>query len=84
MGNPITIATDSSITGILTSFTIEYPSVSVVGKSPCRQVDCLKELDPNSKTVNVDTDFLLNPYKLMHEEEGEQKYLFTNVFPCTL
>jgi hypothetical protein len=25
----------------------------VVGKSPCGQVDCLKELDPNSKTENA-------------------------------
>jgi hypothetical protein len=28
---------------------VESP-VSVVGKSPCGQVDRLKELDPNSKT----------------------------------
>jgi hypothetical protein len=26
---------------------------SVVGKSPCGQVDCLKELDPNSKTESA-------------------------------
>jgi hypothetical protein len=28
-------------------------SVSVVGKSPCGQVDYLKELDLNSKTENA-------------------------------
>ena len=28
---------------------VESP-VSIVGKSPCGQVDCLKDLDPNSKT----------------------------------
>jgi hypothetical protein len=27
--------------------------VHVVGKSPCGQVDCLKELDPNSKTESA-------------------------------
>jgi hypothetical protein len=36
------------------------------------------------KVLNVDTDFLSNLYKLMHEEEGEQKYLFIDVCPCTL
>ena len=31
---------------------VESP-VSVVGKSPCGQVDYLKELDPNSKTESA-------------------------------
>jgi hypothetical protein len=31
---------------------VESP-VSVVGKSPCGQVDCLKELELNSKTENA-------------------------------
>jgi hypothetical protein len=45
----------------------------VVGKSPRGQVDCLKEIDPTlrQKVLNVDTDFLSNLYKLMHEKEGE-------------
>jgi hypothetical protein len=49
-------------------------NIPVVGKSPCGQVDCLKELDPTlrQKVLNVDTDFLSNPYKLTHEKEGEQ------------
>jgi hypothetical protein len=52
---------------------VESP-VSVVGKYPYEQVDCLKELDPTirQKVINVDTDFLSNPYKLAHEKEGEQ------------
>jgi hypothetical protein len=64
---------------------VESP-VSVVGKSPCGQVDCLKELDPTlrQKVLNVDTDFLSNPYKLAHEKEGEQQYLFIDVCPCML
>jgi hypothetical protein len=27
--------------------------IIVVGKSPCGQVDCLKEIDPNSKIENA-------------------------------
>jgi hypothetical protein len=30
-----------------------WSPVSVVGKSPCGQVDCLKDLDPNSKTESA-------------------------------
>ena len=47
---------------------------SVVEKSPCGQVDCLKELDPTlrQKVINMDTDFLSNPYKQAHDKEGEQ------------
>jgi hypothetical protein len=46
----------------------------VVGKSPCGQVDCLKELDPTlrQKVINVDTDFLSNPYKPTHEKDGKK------------
>ena len=53
------------------------PPVSVVGKSPCRQVDCLKELDPTlrQKVLNVDTKFLSNPYKLAHEKENNSTFL---------
>jgi hypothetical protein len=59
---------------------------SVVGKCPCGQVDCLKELDPTlrQKVLNMDTDFLSNLYKLIHEKEGEERYLFIDVCPCTL
>jgi hypothetical protein len=32
----------------------------------------------------MDTDFLLDLDKLMCEEEGENKYLFTGVCPCTV
>jgi hypothetical protein len=28
-------------------------NMCVVGKSPCGQVDCLKEIDPNSKTESA-------------------------------
>ena len=47
--------------------------LSVVGKSPRGQVDCLKELALNlrQKMLNVDTKFLSNPFKLIHEKEGE-------------
>jgi hypothetical protein len=50
---------------------VESP-ISIVGKSPRGQVDCLKELDPTlrQKMLNVDTDFLSNPYKITHEKEG--------------
>ena len=34
--------------------------------------------------LNMDTDFLSNPYKLVHEKEGEHQYLFIDVFPFTL
>jgi hypothetical protein len=49
-----------------------WSPISVVGKSPCGQVDRLLELDPNSrqKMLNVDTDFLSNLSKLTHEKEG--------------
>jgi hypothetical protein len=61
-------------------------STFVVGKSPCGQVDCLKELGPTlrQKVLNVDTDFLSNPYKLAHEKEGQQQYLLIDICPCTL
>jgi hypothetical protein len=36
------------------------------------------------KVLNMDTDFLLDLDKLMCEEEGEKKYLFTGVCPCTV
>jgi hypothetical protein len=32
----------------------------------------------------MDTDFLLDLDKLMHEEEGEKKYIFTGVCPCII
>jgi hypothetical protein len=32
----------------------------------------------------MDTDFLLDLYKLMCEEEGEKKYLYIGVCPCTI
>jgi hypothetical protein len=67
-------------------FRFEDSPVSVVGKSSYGQVNCLKELDPTlrQKVLNVDTNFLSNPYKLAHEKEGEQQYLFIDVCPCTL
>jgi hypothetical protein len=37
---------------VVGKFPVESP-VSVVGKSPYGQVDCLKELDPNSKTESA-------------------------------
>jgi hypothetical protein len=38
--------------GIVPSFLVQLGG-NAVGKSPCRQLDCLKELDPNSKTENA-------------------------------
>jgi hypothetical protein len=32
--------------------------------------------------LNVDTDFLSDLYKLMHEEAGEEKYLLSMFFPA--
>jgi hypothetical protein len=34
--------------------------------------------------ITMVTDFLLDLDKLMYEEEGEKKYLFTGVCPCTI
>ena len=47
--------------------------IPVVGKTPRGQVDCLKEIDPTlrQKVLNMDTDFLSNPYKPTHEKDRE-------------
>ena len=51
---------------------VESP-ISVVGESPCGQVDSLlvsRLLRPRQKVLNMDTDFLLDPIKIMNEREG--------------
>jgi hypothetical protein len=48
---------------------------SVEGESPYGQVDSLlvsRLLRPRQKVLNMDTDFLLDPIKLMNEREGER------------
>jgi hypothetical protein len=57
-------------TKIIVSSLVELP-ISVVGESPCRQVDSLlvsRLLRPRQKVLNMDTDFLLDPIKLMNEK----------------
>jgi hypothetical protein len=51
---------------------VELP-ISVVGKSPCGQVDLLLRailLTLRQKVLNMDTDFLLDIIKLMNKREG--------------
>ena len=53
-------------------FSIVIIDICVVGKSACGQADQPLRLDLNSrqKMLNMDTDFLSNPSKLIHEKEG--------------
>jgi hypothetical protein len=49
--------------------------ISVVGESPCRQVDSLlvsRLLRPRQKVLNMDIDFIFDLIKLMNEREGER------------
>jgi hypothetical protein len=51
---------------------VESP-ISVVGKSPCRQVDSFLRARPltlRQKVLNMETDFLLDLNKLMNKREG--------------
>jgi hypothetical protein len=63
---------------------VESP-ISVEGKSPCGQVDLLlraRLLTLRQKMLIMDTDFLLDLHKLMHEEEGEKEYLLPVFVPA--
>ena len=53
---------------------VESP-ISIVGISPCGQVDFLLRARPltlRQKVLNMDTEFLLDLIKLMKEREGER------------
>jgi hypothetical protein len=65
---------------------VESP-ISVTGKSPCRQVNSLLDIDPynqDRKVIMLVTDIPSNEAKLVKEEEEMSINKFNDVCPCSI